>query len=397
MSSTAADRLFGNEEKGLAPSKPLVARRVVPYEQASKFIRHCRAHPERMRVLCSTKANREGGDAMVVVVEVAQGGPMVEVHEISMAEGWTGCRFSPAALWLSLSLAAHHGSWPTTGIRGTALELGCGVGLAGLTAHALGFSTTLTDCLEGQLRSLGEHAAAIATARAAPNALGAACAIEAGTAELQVRRLDWIEEVGLTGGAAVDDHAKGSPENVAASGLGKVDASVAQRLIEREWRSFDLVLASDVLYEEHHTSVLPRVVERFLRPGGTWAMSFAIRDEEMLFKFLMQMRSCGLLAAAPASASDAVDAAAGAGEVPERWHVAWETACIADKCPFCSKLQEHPTYSWCAKRHDRDCCGARCFVVGAPAVAVPLAFLKEVIDAHEGGAVTFEGRRPAVY
>merc|ERR1719162_1717741 len=91
-----------------------------------------------------------------------------------MAEGWTGCRFSPAALWLAVSLAERCRSqngcsvgrldgWlsPASGNHTLphALELCCGVGLAGLTAYSLGFHATLTDCLEGTLRSLQEHAA----------------------------------------------------------------------------------------------------------------------------------------------------------------------------------------------------------------------------------------------
>ncbi|CAK0866541.1 unnamed protein product [Prorocentrum cordatum] len=134
----------------------------VSYEDAEKFLRRCRARPERMRVLCSTKASREGGDEMAVDVEVSPGGPVVQVREISMARGWTGCRFSPSALWLALALARRFGGGPRGppeegARRQRSLELGCGVALAGLTAHALGFDTTLTDILDGHLESLSSR------------------------------------------------------------------------------------------------------------------------------------------------------------------------------------------------------------------------------------------------
>ena len=40
-----------------------------------------------MRLLCSKKAGREGGECLTVSVEIGPAGPIVEVQETSMAEG----------------------------------------------------------------------------------------------------------------------------------------------------------------------------------------------------------------------------------------------------------------------------------------------------------------------
>lgn len=56
-----------------------MAKRHVSYKDANGFLQKCFAKPERMRLLCSTKAEREGGDSLAVAVEIAPGGPVVEV------------------------------------------------------------------------------------------------------------------------------------------------------------------------------------------------------------------------------------------------------------------------------------------------------------------------------
>ncbi|CAE7730056.1 unnamed protein product [Symbiodinium pilosum] len=227
-----------------------------------------------MRLLCSKKAGREGGECLAVSVEIAPGGPVVEVQETSMAEGWTGCRFSPSALWLALKVAqrgtgiAERAEAAREKLR--AIEFGCGLGLAGLAARAAGYHTTLTDCLPGHLKNLTAHAAKLMAK--APD--------QASSPDLHVRFLDWISDVGTNPAAWSID--SGSPENVAAS-------SDWERLDELQLNSFDLALASDVVYEEHHAMLLPRVMQRWLKPGGFWAVSLAIRDADMshLAKFYM--------------------------------------------------------------------------------------------------------------
>lgn len=333
--------------------------RHVSHADAAAFLRKCRAKPERMRIMCSKKANREGGDELRVTVEIAPGGPTVEVSETSMKEGWTGHRFSPCALWLSLALAqraasgecfrcrggsredvaeASHALRPRCcqGPRPSCLELGSGVALAGLSAHALGFDTTVTDCLPGHLANL----AGVVGRReeAGP---------PADASQLRVRCLDWLE--GAEVSCAVD---RGSPENVGVS-------AEWERLSREEERCFDLLLASDVLYEEHHAQLLPQVVARWLRPGGRWMLAFAIRDAPMLIRFFERMRTDGLLP----EASDGACVCS------------WQTACAPGRCDFCD-----------AGGGD----GVGC----SSGDRVAFSRLAQIIEGHEGGAILVEGVRP---
>lgn len=212
-----------------------------------------------------------------------------------------------------------------------AIEFGCGVGLAGLAAHALGYDTTLTDCLPGHLKNLAAHTAKLRTKfpKSAP---------------LRVRFLDWISDVGAHLSCSVD---LGSPENVASSA-----SSDWERLEKEQLNSFDLALASDVVYEEHHAVLLPKVMQRWLKPGGCWAVSLAIRDADMSCRFLEQLDAHGLV---PSTAE----------------HMIIETACRSDRCSYCSVREAWP--------------------VDAP----PLDRLRSIVRGHEGGAILVMSQRPA--
>jgi len=306
-----------------------------------------------MRLLCSTKATRQGGDQLLVTVEVSPGGPRIEVRETSMADGWTGCRFSPAALWLALSLAKTHphlGAHETASSRPRALELGCGVALAGLTAHALGFDTTLTDCLEGHLQSLSLHV----PARLASSV--DACHMPM----LRICHLDWLEEE--DGETAASCHIdRGSPEN--RGGTGSIGSStVWPRLSKDEECSFDLVFASDAMYEEHHAVLLPAVTARWLRPGGHWVFTTAIRDADMQLRFVKQLQLQGLI--------DLNDGELG-----------WETACVHQSCSVCQGLAAKSG----ALTPNAD---------GRKDSNELIKHLQEVIRGHEGGGLLLRGRRP---
>eukprot|EP00933_Yihiella_yeosuensis_P057942 TRINITY_DN5806_c1_g2_i1.p1 TRINITY_DN5806_c1_g2~~TRINITY_DN5806_c1_g2_i1.p1 ORF type:complete len:336 (+),score=53.13 TRINITY_DN5806_c1_g2_i1:271-1278(+) len=318
----------------------LLAKKHVTYKEASTFLTRCKAKPERMRTLCSTKADRDGGENLSVSVEVGPDGPTVEVREISMAEGWTGCRFSPASLWLALEVARPDGVIAEGGKEGgshrpKALELGCGVALAGLSAHSIGYDTTLTDCLVGHLKSLEDRA----------------CGQDE-TSTFKVRCLDWLEDVGSEAAASCGIDL-GSPENVISAG------PEWKRINSEELRSFDLVLASDVVYEEHHAMLLPLVIKRWLKPGGTFVLALAIRDEGMFCRLLEKLHSVGLLQA----------------------DVFWETACVFSKCEFCSSqdISENKT----ANPSKRPTSSKEV-----------LERLQEVIIGHEGGAFLLRGQRP---
>ena len=138
-----------------------------------------------------------------------------------MADGWTGCRFSPSSLWLALSIGQNSLKQVE---RPSAIEFGCGVALAGLAAHAVGYDTTLTDCLPGHLANLTAHATRLRR-----------------TPSLEVFCLDWIADVGKN----ACDIDTGSPENLAALENGKPSGPSWQSIPQEKLRSFDLALASD--------------------------------------------------------------------------------------------------------------------------------------------------------
>mmetsp|Transcript_100564 Transcript_100564/g.194179 ORF Transcript_100564/g.194179 Transcript_100564/m.194179 type:complete len:348 (+) Transcript_100564:194-1237(+) len=328
-------------------------RRHVSYNDARTFLDRCCCRPERMRLLCSTKATRQGGDQLLVTVEVSPGGPLVEVRETSMAEGWTGCRFSPSALWLALSLAAtqsQHESYETANTRPRALEFGCGVALAGLTAQAVGFDTTLTDCLEGHLQSLSTHVPTTTALSA-----GDCC-----KPTLRVCHLDWLEEEGskTAAGCHID---RGSPENQ--GGTDTIGSKPAwPRLGKDEECSFDLVFASDAMYEEHHAVLLPAVTARWLRPGGRWVFTFAIRDADMQLHFVEQLQLQGLI-----SLNDG--------------DLSWETACVRESCSVCQGLLAKG--AMLMPNND-----------GSKGSDELIKQLQEVIKGHEGGGLLLKGQRP---
>ncbi|CAK8995029.1 unnamed protein product [Durusdinium trenchii] len=315
------------------------ATRHVSYDAARGFLKRCFAKPARMRLLCSTKAGREGGEALQVTVELGPGGPVVQVREVSMADGWTGCRFSPSALWLALQVADPEGPLAAQCGAGCgqaqgrpkAIEFGCGVALAGLAAHAMGYDTTLTDCLPGHLKNLQSLQTNPVDRVANPAVV--------------VRRLDWLLDVGHAAHAANqtrDAIDRGSPEN-----LGEAESDWPN-LEEEQLQSFDLALASDVVYEPHHAILLPMVISRWLKPGGWWAVALAIRDEEMCCRFVEQLDSCGLYD-------------------PEHLYI--QTACVPERC---------------CKRAMRD----------LPSSELTTKRLCDLVRAHEGGAVLLQGQRP---
>jgi len=98
-------------------------------------------------------------------------------------------------------------------VRGKGLELGCGVGLVTIAAMIAGYDMLATDY----------YTDALAFTRAnAWRELGR---------EPNVQMIDW-------------------------------------RKFPRSVRGFDLILASDVLYEKEYAEILPRIFKRALAPGG---------------------------------------------------------------------------------------------------------------------------------
>src|SRR5688572_25133841 len=122
-----------------------------------------------------------------------------------------------ADIWPSSTiLASHLVSLAKSGTRrdrGNALELGCGVGLVTIGAMVAGYTVTATDYYTDAL--------AFTRANAWKN-LGASP---------RTRMIDW-------------------------------------RAFPTEERGYDLILASDVLYEKEYARLLPGIFKRALAPGG---------------------------------------------------------------------------------------------------------------------------------
>jgi predicted nicotinamide N-methyase len=122
-----------------------------------------------------------------------------------------------------------------------AIELGAGVGLAGLAAARAGASVLLTD--------VSDEALGFARRNAELNGLAVDCA-----------RLDWFDHGGadLLAGA------------------------------------FDLVLAADVLYERRLVEPLARLVPHLLAPGGTALLTDPRRPYAREFTAAIAARASGL-------------------------------------------------------------------------------------------------------
>lgn len=132
-----------------------------------------------------------------------------------------------AKIWkASLALADHLAGMSKDG-AGSILEIGAGLGVAGIVAASRGHRVTLTE--------YDEDALAFARANAAIN----------GCRDLNVRRLDW--------------HTPDFTE------------------------PFDTIAGSEVLYHERDFDALLNLFTRFLKPGGRVILSMKPRRSAMMF------------------------------------------------------------------------------------------------------------------
>jgi predicted nicotinamide N-methyase len=132
-----------------------------------------------------------------------------------------------AKIWkASLALANHLCGMPKEG-AGSILEIGAGLGVAGIVAASRGHRVILTE--------YDEDALAFARANAAIN----------GCRDLNVRRLDW--------------HTPDFTE------------------------PFDTIAGSEVLYHERDFDSLMNLFTRFLKPGGRVILSMKPRRSAMMF------------------------------------------------------------------------------------------------------------------
>ena len=208
---------------------------------------------------------------------------VIQIEECQYTEGGTGWRVWPCALLLSCWLAANEVDLGlrTKGVR--VLELGCGLGLPGLTAAALGAAkTVLTDCLPLLLRTTVRNAKATT--------------LPAGS-EASVALLDWDTEAPIADG--LEEHFS-TEQGVKATQLSFAAATVDTQDTEFEpiagpcAERFSLILASDVVYSRRHALQLAVVVARRIDREGHLAAMLPVRSEEHTRCFLCGLQSAGL-------------------------------------------------------------------------------------------------------
>lgn len=120
-----------------------------------------------------------------------------------------------ADIWPSSTILASHlvSLARADRVRGKALELGCGIGLVTIAAMMAGYDVLATDYY---------------------------------TDALAFTRANAFRELGREPGTEMIDW----------------------RRFPRKVRGFDLILASDVLYEKEYAEILPKIFKRALAPGG---------------------------------------------------------------------------------------------------------------------------------
>jgi len=232
-----------------------------------------------------------------------QGVVSITVEELTFASGGLGFRLFPGAVWLAAWLAEHfvprllnddsvqragqtgssldEGSKPLTHVR--VLEFGAGLALCGLTvavaatasraarAHIPKVQVTLTDF----------NAALLAAASTA--------AADNGAAEcVSTAMFDWVVEAATQTGRIDRDR---NPEYFRVIESADTTSSMKANNIIGSLPPdavFDVMIASEVLYEHAAASSLPVALLRRVPPltGGRFCMLMAVRDTELLSVFV---------------------------------------------------------------------------------------------------------------
>jgi predicted nicotinamide N-methyase len=242
---------------------------------------------------CAGVGAAPGGPRALEFRPAGGGAPVtVAIREGALGDG-VGAKLWHAASILCRELAACPGLVAGADV----LELGAGVGAAGLLAARLGArSLALTDYVDALLLNL--RAALRDNFPAAPGGAGAetaetaeswdAVGVGAPPGGARVRFLNWADAV-----AALDGGADGG----GASGMdGPSTRGAAPELPPGE--RFSLVLASDVVYEPHMARSVPAVLAHRLAPGGRALVCCAVRDAPLFAIFLEQLAARGLRFAA---------------------------------------------------------------------------------------------------
>ena len=265
---------------------------VVPAASTADFLDRCARASDRFFYPCNAK-HREPKHCTYAFRRAEGDAIEVRVAECEYSEGGTGWRVWPCALLLSCWLAAQHeAELSLRGVR--VLELGCGLGLPGLTAAALGAAeVVLSDCLPVLLRTV---ALSVEANAATSTVASSTC----------VALLDWDEEA--PGSNATEtystEQAIKSEQllSLAASALAAEEAEVAPSY-ERlgPFERFGLLLASDVVYSMQHAEQLAAVVGGRLASaaggssaGGRFCAMVPVRSKEHTRCFLGGLLGRGL-------------------------------------------------------------------------------------------------------
>ena len=308
MSSTAA----GSGDAG--------PTRHVSYDDIVAYCARC-AHS-----LPAVAASTAARDPATVTLDFACPGGYVHVtvKELSFQDGGLGFRLFPAAVWHAAWLAQHFlplvfrtlpaGEHPQPPLR--LLELGAGLGLCGLAvavaARAAGVPAhvTLSDFSHGLL-----------------TAAEAACEANGVKHCTSVAFLDWVADAA----AAVGSLSRESNAEYFRVIAGSPYAHSPPLQLQPD-AAFDVIIATEVLYEAGAATALPAVILRRLDPqqGGRFCTLMAVRDTELLRTCVatlaklspsvlpgLQLRMCVAPASAlplPSRHQKCADAAAGSSQ-----------------------------------------------------------------------------------
>ena len=148
----------------------------------------------------------------------------------------------------------------------TVLELGAGVGLVGFAAAKLGAKEVVLSDFEAPLLE----------------ALTESVEMNRSEKTTKVRWLDWRAD--------------------GASNTEKTEPPDAFLALEKE-DTYDIILGSDCLYESHHATLLPKVINKRLAssPNSRCRLLGAVRNREMLDQLIENFRKCENLRATETS------------------------------------------------------------------------------------------------
>jgi len=156
------------------------------------------------------------------------------------------------------------------------LELGAGLGLCALTAASL---------LRAEHRDVAAPLVTLTDFNSGLLAAAERCASENALSRLLcVARCDWADEA-----SSADCEARWRGECNAE--YFRVKACEAEREADDPWPRlapgslFDLILATEIVYESHAATTLPVLIRARLAPGGRFLTLMAVRDAELLRTF----------------------------------------------------------------------------------------------------------------